>query len=66
MAYNNNKNISTVNDDPCEGKKFEFPQCVNCAHCDGSFCKAFNAERLELIAKKITDLFNCEKFESKY
>lgn len=62
----NKKEVSIVNDDPCEGKKFEFPQCVNCVNCNGDFCKAFNKRRLELIADKETDLFNCEKFVSKY
>ena len=62
----NKKVVSIVNDDPCEGKPFEFPQCVNCVNCDGSFCKAFQKQRLELLAKKETDLFNCEKFISKY
>ena len=66
MELSRKKEVSTVNDDPCEGKKFEFPQCITCQHCDGSFCKAFNRERLKLIAYKITDLFNCEKFVSKY
>ena len=65
MAYNK-KYLSSIHDDPCEGKVFEFPQCVNCTHCDGAFCKAFNKMRLELIADKETDLFNCEKFVSKY
>lgn len=65
MAYNK-KVVSTVNDDPCEGKPFEFPQCTTCVHCDGSFCKAFAKERLKLIATKETDLFNCEQFKSKY
>lgn len=62
----NRKDLSVVHDDPCEGKPFEFPQCVSCQHCDGGFCKAFNKLRLELIADKDTDLFNCEKFVSKY
>jgi len=67
MAFNSNKKpLSIVNDDPCEGKPFNFPQCVNCAHCDGSLCKAFNKNRLELMVDKETDLFNCEKFVSKY
>ena len=55
-----------MNDDPCEGKPFEFPQCTTCEHCDGEFCKAFNEERLKLIAQNLTDVFNCEKFKSKY
>lgn len=65
MAYNKEK-VSTIHDDPCEGKPFEFPQCTSCVHCDGSFCRKFNKERLELIVDKITDVFNCESFESKY
>lgn len=66
MAYNNKKEISIVNDDPCEGKPFEFCQCVNCKHCDGKFCLAFNKNRLEIIVDKDTDVFNCSKFESKW
>ena len=62
----NKKRVSIVNDDPCEGKIFEPPQCINCANCDGAFCKAFNKERLDLLASGETDLFNCEKFLSKY
>jgi len=65
MAYNKKK-VSIVNDDPCEGKPFEFCQCTSCKHCNGKFCMAFNKERLELIVDKDTDVFNCEKFESKY
>lgn len=65
MVYNN-KEVSIVHDDPCEGKKFEFPQCTSCEHCDGDFCKAFNCKRLELIAKEMVDLFNCPNFKSKY
>ena len=62
----NKKRVSIVNDNPCEGKPFEFPQCVNCQHCNGNFCEAFNKLRLELLAYNETDLFNCEKFVSKY
>lgn len=60
------KNDKFVDDYPWEGKKFDFPQCVSCKNCEGSFCKAFNKERLELLASKETDLFNCEQFKSKY
>ena len=65
MVYNK-KNVSIVDDDPCEGKVFIPPQCINCQHCDGAFCKAFNKKRLEMIADGDTDLFNCAKFISKY
>lgn len=65
MAYNKKK-VSIVNDDPCEGKPFVFPQCATCKHSDGKVCKIFNKEKLELMVDEITDLFNCEKFESKY
>lgn len=65
MAYNN-KDLSIVNDDPCEGKPFEFPQCVSCEYCEGDYCKSFGCRRLEIIAKGMVDLFNCPNFKSKY
>lgn len=65
MEYNK-KEVSIVNDDPCEGKVFVFPQCTTCAHCKGKFCEAFGKDRLEIIADKDTDLFNCPKFKSQY
>lgn len=65
MAFNN-KRLSIVNDDPCEGKPFEFPQCTTCLHCENTFCKAFNKERLEVIVDNIADVFNCPNFKSKY
>lgn len=67
MAYNiKKKNVSVVNDDPCEGKVFDFPQCINCVHNIDGFCEVFNMERLRLMASKKTDIYNCKEFESKY
>ena len=62
----NKKEVSIVNDDPCEGKPFVTPQCINCVNNENCFCKIFNKRRLEIIADGDTDIFNCEKFVSKY
>ena len=59
------KTVSTVHDDPWEGKKFIFPQCVKCHFNDVSFCNAFEKDRRVLISYEVVDIFNCPFFESK-
>ena len=66
MEFKDNKNISAIHDDPAEGKVFDFPQCINCEHNKDGFCEMFQRNRLELVANKITDIFNCPKFKSKW
>lgn len=65
MAFKDKK-VSLVNDDPWEGKKFDFPQCINCVHNNGDFCEVFKMARLKLLAGGKVDIFNCPEFVSKY
>lgn len=66
MAFKDKRNISVVNDDPCEGKVFIGPQCINCSHNKDGYCELFKMDRLNLIASKKTDVFNCKEFISKW
>ena len=59
------KNISTVNDDPWEGKTFIFPKCLKCQFDENVFCKAFEKDRRILVNNQIIDVCECPLFESK-
>ena len=65
MEFNNDY-ISVVNDDPCEGKVFKFPQCLECKNNVNGICEAFKQSRRELLVSGVTDIFKCDKFSKKF
>ena len=50
-----------LNKNSYDGQKWEYPKCVKCKFCDGSFCKKFKGDRIDLPI----DLLECPAFEEK-